>query len=120
MKRLPCILLMLVVTAIPALARPPMSRQAVGRIESVDSSAQRFTFWRAANAGDLVLAWNRRTAIYLDGLKSTPAALKSGQSARVYYRTPFFGPRWASRVVFVTARPLNDFQTRKENQHDKS
>jgi hypothetical protein len=84
-----------------AIALPPLSRQAVGKVESVDRAAQRF-LWRSTDpAREMTLTWSRRTTFYLRGQEAAATALRTGQQVRISYRTPFFGTPSVRRVVIL-------------------
>ncbi len=84
-----------------AFALPPLSRQAVGKVASIERAAQRFV-WRSTEPDrEMSLTWNRCTTFYLRGEKAPAIALRTGQQVRISYRTPLFGPPSVSRVVIL-------------------
>jgi hypothetical protein len=109
-----------------ACALPPQSRVQSGTIEAIESDARILRdpccfgtiatidhnariLWiqRPGKAIPLTLVWNRRT-IFVEGARFVDATrLKKGTAVTVWYRTPFFGKRFATKIVIErsAARP---------------
>lgn len=97
---------LLAISTPASFALPPLSRQAVGKVASVDPTAQRFVWCSTEPAREMNLTWSRRTTFYLRGEEAPAAALSTGQQVRISYRTPLFGPPSVSRVVILTESHL--------------
>lgn len=89
-----------------SFAMPPLSRQAVGKVASVDPAAQRFVWRSSEPVREMNLTWSGRTTFYLRGEETPATALRTGQQVRISYRPPLFGPPSVSRVVILTEPPL--------------
>ena len=92
------ILVTMAVLSSTSLARPPQPAQQVGIIEAVDHAARTLRLRQTGEAGSLTLTWNNRTRFIEHDTAATAAALRKGASVRVWYRSPLFGPRWATKV----------------------
>lgn len=108
----------LIATCTQASARPPQPRaesgtiekighdartcrdqSCCGTIETIDYNARLLRIQRDGDAGPLTLVWNGRTS-FVDGTRSVTAAeLTRGTRVTVWYRTPFFGKRFATKIV---------------------
>ena len=108
----------LIATCSQASARPPQARVESGTIQTVeqdgrilqdpccsgtiatiDQNARILRVQRYGEAIPLTLVWNSRT-IFVEGARVvTAAALTRGTPVKVWYRTPFFGKRFATKIV---------------------
>ena len=108
----------LIATCSQASARSPQSRvqsgtiEAVGQdahtrrdqccggtIETIDRDARMIRIQRDGEAVPLTLVWNSQTR-FIEGTRFvTAAALTKGARVTVWYRTPFFGKRFATKIV---------------------
>ena len=88
-------------SASDAFARPPRSRPLAATIESVSLETRTLTIAPAKGKGPSVLALTRQTR-FIHNWKFTPASeLKTGAHATVYYRTPFFGKPFVTKIVWL-------------------
>jgi hypothetical protein len=80
-------------------ARRPQARVESATIQTVDQNACVLRVQRYGNAIPLTLAWNSRT-IFVEGARVvTSATLTKGTPVKVWYRTPLFGKRFATKIV---------------------
>jgi len=84
-----------------AKARPPRSRSELGVIESVDP-APRVVHLRSSHRREpLRFVWNSRTRFVAGEHFTSADQLRSGGGVQVWYRTPFFGERFATKIVLL-------------------
>ena len=84
-----------------AFARPPRSRPMAATIKSVSPETRTLTIAPANDKGPSDLALTRQTK-FIHNWKFAPASeLKTGAHATVYYRTPFFGKPFVTRIVWL-------------------
>ena len=89
------------IAATDAFAHPPRSRPVEATIESLNLENRKLTIAPAKGKGPSVVALTRQTK-FIHNWKFAPASeLKTGARATVYYRTPFFGKPFATRIVWV-------------------
>lgn len=70
-----------------------------GTIETIDQDARILRLKRDGEAEPLTLVWNRHTS-FIEGTGFvTAAALTKGARVTVWYHTPFFGKRFATKIV---------------------
>ena len=70
-----------------------------GTIETIDQDARIFRLQRQGEAVPLTLVWNSQTR-FIEGTRFvTAAALTKGTTVTVWYHTPFFGKRFATKIV---------------------
>lgn len=99
---------LLTIIAGDASARPPQPRTESGVVESVDHTTRALRLRRVNGCERLTVVWDRRTRFVAEDRLSTASRLQPGGRARVSYRTPFFGERYATKIVltdFATAGP---------------
>jgi len=84
-----------------AWARPPRSRTASGVIESVDHTARVLRLRQTERSEPLTVIWNWRTRFLAEDQLGTASLLQEGEWANVFYHTPFFGERYATRIELV-------------------
>lgn len=80
-------------------ARPPRARERQCVIQTIEHDARTMTLRCGKDAKPLELVWTRQTKFLKDWRFADVAPLKQGHSVVVYYRTPFFGKKFATRVV---------------------
>lgn len=74
-------------------------REESGAIQSVDFQARRLTINLGCSDKTLTVAWDSWTR-FIDGLDSTTVdRLKRGMRIKVYYHSPFFGERYATKIL---------------------
>ena len=90
-----------VVPATPAAAHTVRSRPASGTVESLDVDTRTVKFSPTRGNAPTELALTRQTK-FIHNWHFAPAdELKDGTRAVVYYRTPFFGKPFVTKVVWV-------------------
>lgn len=88
-------------TAPNALAHAPRSRPVEATVESVSFENRTLTIAPAKGKGPSVVVLTKQTK-FIHNWKFAPASeLQNGARATVYYRTPFFGKPFATRIVWV-------------------
>lgn len=90
----------LCLTATTSWARPPRAQELCGALQVVNRQAQLLTLLPAGNELPVRLAWKPDASLVRNGLFDTPEALQAGARVCVYYRTPFFGRPFVTRVVW--------------------
>lgn len=88
-------------TAPNALAHAPRSRPVEATVESVSLENRTLTIAPTKGKGPSVVALTKQTKFIHNRKFAPPSELKSGAHATVYYRTPFFGKPFATRIVWV-------------------
>jgi len=84
-----------------AFARPPRSRPVEATVESVSLENRTLTLVPTKGKGPSVVALTKQTK-FIHNWKFAPAGeLRGGARATVYYRTPFFGKPFATKIVWV-------------------
>lgn len=87
--------------AMPAAAHTVRSRPASGTVEALDVGTRTVKFAPTDGKAPTELALTTQTK-FVHNWRFAPAAeLKSGTQAVVYYRTPFFGRPFVTKVVWV-------------------
>ena len=85
----------------PAAAHTVRSRPASGRVERLDLDSCTIKFSPVNGKAPAELALTRQTK-FIHNWHFAPAdELKDGTRAVVYYRTPFFGKPFVTKVVWV-------------------
>ena len=77
------------------------SREACGIIQAIDATNHVLTV--KLNKPDKVLAikWNRQSQFVRNKEREEANTLKAGTRARVFYRSPFFGKPFVTKVFWV-------------------
>lgn len=70
-----------------------------GTIKTIDEDARVIVIQRPGESVPLTLKWNNKTKFLENNDFVTPATLKNGALVTVWYRTPFFGKRFATKIV---------------------
>jgi hypothetical protein len=79
--------------------RSGLSRCCVGTILSNNTAARTLHIARQGGAGPLTLVWNSRS-LFVKGTRTVTAAeLTKGTPVTVWYRTPFLGERYATKII---------------------
>jgi hypothetical protein len=100
---LPVLALLAVSFPGPLCAVPPVALYTLqGEVVSIEAEHQRFTVRTVRTPSGIRLSWGPGTQFFRSGKLVPAASLTRGQRVTVRYRTPFFGPRIASRV-FLTS-----------------
>ncbi len=87
-------------TASTSWARPPRAQEACGALQVVDRQTHLLTLLPAGHDTPLRLAWKADTSLVRNGQFDTTEALKAGAQVCVYYRRPFFGKPFVTKVVW--------------------
>ena len=96
--------LLLFVAATSSFAHTVRSRQLCGTVASIDASNGTFEV-KAERSGKIInLALPQRTPVFSDWKRVGSAALAEGSRARVFYRSPFFGKPFVSKVILLNDR----------------
>ena len=90
----------IILTAWSAEARAPRSREMTAVIQTINYDQRTVLLNGAAIRGPRELVWNSRTRFVHDWKFVPATALKSGMQARVFYRSPFFGKPFITKVVW--------------------
>jgi hypothetical protein len=89
----------MVATCSQASARTPRSRVQHGVIEMIDRVARTLRIQSDGQANPLTLVWNSRTRFIESGRFVSAAELRQGTPVAVWYLTPLFGERFATKIV---------------------
>lgn len=95
------LVLLLAAFAGDASARPPRPHTESVVIESVDHTMHALRLLPADGCERLTVVWDRRTRFVAGDRLSTASRLQPGGRADVSYRTPFFGERYATKIVLT-------------------
>lgn len=95
------VLAVAIVTAMPAAAHTVRSRPAPGAIETLDIVAGTVKLAPTRANAPTELALTRQTKFIHDWRFAPASELKPGTHVVVYYRTPFFGRPFVTKVVWV-------------------
>lgn len=96
-----------VLTPKSVFGRAVRPREEFGTIQSIDIGTRRLTVNPAGEAKPLTLIWNSQTRFLQDWGFTNVERLKQGTQVTVYYRSPFFGERFATKIVWTTSAPLS-------------
>ena len=83
-----------------------MPREEFGTIQSIEIGTHRLTVIPARAAKPLTLIWNSQTRFLQDWRFTNVERLKQGTRVTVYYHSPFFGDRFATKIIWTTSAPL--------------
>jgi hypothetical protein len=89
----------LVVSCPQVSARPPRPRVLSGEIETIDQNARILRIRGGSEATPLTFVWNNRTRFLERDRVSASAELTKGASVTIWYGTPFFGERYATKII---------------------
>lgn len=89
----------IVATCTQAPARTPRSRVQHGVIEMIDHDARTLRIQRDGEAVPLTIVWNRLTDFVEGSHFVTAANLTKGTPVTIWYLTPLFGKRFATKIV---------------------
>lgn len=88
-------------TTTTSWARPPRAREACGVLKSIDRDARTLALVPEKGHRPLVVVWKTDTEFVKNQKFESADALKEGARACVYYRSPLFGKRFVTKVVWV-------------------
>lgn len=80
-------------------ARPPRARERACVIQNIERDSHTMSLQCSKDAKPLEVVWKKDTKFLKDWKFTDAASLKAGQAVVVYYRSPFFGKKFATRVV---------------------
>lgn len=89
---------LLMALAWPAVAHTGLSRPASGVIESLDSGTRTVLFTPANGQAPRQLVMTGQTKFIHDWQFASAGEVKPGTKAVIYYRTPFFGKPFITKV----------------------
>ena len=97
-------------------ARPPRARERQCFIQTIERDSRTMTLQCGEDAKALELVWTKQTKFLQDWKFADAASLKTGQAVIVYYRSPFFGKKFAAKDVWKNGSDdkLNKPSQRKE------
>ncbi|MEK7780861.1 MAG: hypothetical protein AAB370_05110 [Verrucomicrobiota bacterium] len=81
-------------------ARPPRARERQCVIQTIERDSRTMTLQCGKDAKALELVWTKQTKFLQNGTFADVAPLKTNQAVVVYYRSPFFGKKFATKVVW--------------------
>ena len=88
------------------------AREEFGTIQSIDFQTRRLTVNPARDVKPLTLVWNSWTQFLQDSHVTTVERLKRGMQITVYYHSPFFGDRFATKISWATSVPIAEGNAR--------
>lgn len=94
------VLTALCLTAATSSARPPRARELCGVLQNVDGGAHQMVLLPKGSGKPLELDWKPDTSFVRGGEFDRAASLKEGARLCVYYRSPFFGRPFVTKVVW--------------------
>lgn len=97
----PTILGLLLFSATAANAHTVRSRTACGVVERLDMAIGTVQFSPKGGKAPTELALTRRTKFVKNWQVAPEVELKDGKKAAIYYRTPFFGKPFLTKVVWL-------------------
>ena len=80
------------------------SREESGTIQTIDLRTRRLAIKGGRDAKKLALVWRSSTWFIEDSRFTTVDRLKRGMQVTVYYRSPFFGERYATKILVRSRR----------------
>lgn len=81
-------------------ARPPRAREYQCVIQTIERDSRTMTLQCGKDAKALELVWTKQTTFLQDGKFADAAPLKTNQAVVVCYLSPFFGKKFATKVVW--------------------
>lgn len=88
-----------------ASARPPRAREARVVVRSIDHSNKTLTLKHPQGRGPEQVIWTKQTK-FIHNAEFAPASeLKESVAVVVYFRSPFFGRPFVTKVVWTNDQP---------------
>jgi hypothetical protein len=87
-------------TATTSSARPPRARELCGVLQNVDAGAHRLALLPSGGGKPLEVDWRPDTSFVRGGEFDRADSLNEGARVCVYYRSPFFGRPFVTKVVW--------------------
>lgn len=84
-----------------AFARPPRAREARVVVQSVDRSNKTLTLKHPQGRGPEQVIWTKQTKFVHNGEFAPASELKESAAVVIYYRSPFFGRPFVTKVVWA-------------------
>lgn len=81
-------------------ARPPRARERQCVIQTIERDSRTMTLQCGKDAKALELVWTKQTTFLQDWKFADAASLRTNQAVVVHYRSPFFGKKFATKVVW--------------------
>ncbi len=81
-------------------ARPPRARERQCVVQTIEHNSRTMTLQCGKETGALELVWTKQTTFLQNGKFADAALPKTGQAVTVYYRSPLFGKKFATKVVW--------------------
>lgn len=88
------------IAATDAWARAPRARERQCVVQTIEPNSRAMTLRCGKDAEPLELVWTKDTQFLNNWRLTNAAQLKPGQTVTVYYHSPFFGKKFATRVVW--------------------
>lgn len=92
---------LMLLSAADSWARPPRAREVCGVVQQIDREAHMLTVLSEKKREPLNVVWKRDTKFIHNWKFTDSGSLKEERQACVYYRTPFFGKPFVTKVVWV-------------------
>lgn len=83
-----------------AAARPPRSREQCGVLRRIDRETQTLSLLPSQGRKSLEVLWKKDTTFLRNWKSDSVASVKEGMRICVFYRSPFFGKPFATKVVW--------------------
>jgi|SRR5689334_22069178 hypothetical protein len=80
-------------------ARPPRAREACGVLQNIDAQALTLTLAQEKGDRPIEAVWRRDTKVLKNWKFASTDALQQGVRACVFYRSPFFGKPFVTKVI---------------------
>ena len=88
--------------SVDAWARPPRAREQCGVLDRIDRETRALTVRRTKEGKPLEVIWTNQTKFIGNWKFDSSSSLKEGSHVCVYYRSPFFGKPFVTKVVWRT------------------
>ena len=105
-------------TSINAWAHAPRARARQCVVQTLEPNSRAMTLRCGKDAEALELAWTKQTRFVKDWQFADSAQVRPGQRVTVYYHSPFFGKKFATKVVWQSSQndKLNMNQSTKSKE----
>jgi hypothetical protein len=95
------IIALVLLSGLDSWARPPRAREVCGLVQKIDRETHTLTVLSEGKGEPLNVVWKRDTKFIRNWKFTDSGALKEERRACVYYRTPFFGKPFVTKIVWV-------------------
>lgn len=102
-------------TSVNGWAHVPRPREKQCVIQTIEAKSRAMTLQCGKDTKPLELVWTKQTQFVKDRRFTDSAQLKPGQPVTVYYHSPFFGKKFATKVVWQSnqnAKPNENRSTK--------